>query len=94
MQAAAKGQADDVSEVLNEMEESGLEPGPYAYHALVFAHVKVPDPDPGAALDVMRLMHSLGTGQAILLIHDAPDTSTDSRCALQVFKLFRRAIVH
>lgn len=58
MQAAANGQASDVSEILDEMQEDGLEPGPYAYHALVFAHVKNKDSD--EALAVMKLMHKLG----------------------------------
>ncbi|DBA67595.1 TPA: hypothetical protein ACH3X2_001862 [Trebouxia sp. C0005] len=58
MQAAANGQASDVSEILDEMTEDGLEPGPYAYHALVFAHVKNKNSD--EALEVMKLMHKLG----------------------------------
>lgn len=58
MQAAANGQASDVSEILEEMKEDGLEPGPYAYHALVFAHVKNKNSD--EALAVMQLMHKLG----------------------------------
>ncbi|KAL0023347.1 hypothetical protein WJX77_009730 [Trebouxia sp. C0004] len=58
MQAAANGQASDVSEILDEMQEDGLEPGPYAYHALVFAHVKNKSSD--EALAVMKLMHKLG----------------------------------
>ncbi len=58
MQAAANGQASDVSEILDEMQEDGLEPGPYAYHALVFAHVKKKNSD--EALAVMKLMHKLG----------------------------------
>lgn len=58
MQAAANGQASDVSEILDEIKEDGLEPGPYAYHALVFAHVKNKDSD--EALAVMKLMHKLG----------------------------------
>ncbi len=58
MQAAANGQASDVIEILDEMQDDGLEPGPYAYHALVFAHVKNKDSD--EALAVMKLMHKLG----------------------------------
>ncbi len=61
MQAAANGQASDVSEILEEMQEDGIEPGPYAYHALVFANVKSKDTD--AALEVMRLMHKLGRAE-------------------------------
>ena len=57
--AAGKGQALDVSEILEEMQEDGLEPGPYAYHALVFAHVK--SKDSSAAHELMRLMDKLGT---------------------------------
>lgn len=64
MQAASQGQASDVSEILEEMQEDGLEPGPYAYHALVFAHVK--RKDPSAALEVMGLMDKLGRNRASL----------------------------
>ena len=59
MNAAARGEAADVSEILEEMQEDEIEPGPYAYHALVFAHVKNKDSD--SALEVMRLMHRQGT---------------------------------
>ena len=64
MIGAGKGQDSDVSEVLETMQEDGLEPGPYAYHALVFAHVK--SKDSSAAHEVMRLMDKLGINKDTL----------------------------
>ncbi|KAL0040844.1 hypothetical protein WJX79_006986 [Trebouxia sp. C0005] len=75
MQAAANGQASDVSEILDEMTEDGLEPGPYAYHALVFAHVKNKNSD--EALEVMKLMHKLGL-QAVAQSYYKPAMSASS----------------
>lgn len=46
--AAAAGTNDGIEEietVLHELEEAGLQPGPRAYHVLVFAHTKREEPE-------------------------------------------------
>ena len=59
MKCAAQGDASGVQDILDRMQDDfDLEPGPYAYHAKVFAYVKAGQPDKG--LEVMRLMHQSG----------------------------------
>lgn len=64
MKYAAQGDPVNVEEILEDMEESGLEPGPFAFHAQVFAHVKAGQPDAG--LEVMREMHSSGANRLVV----------------------------
>lgn len=100
MQAAANGQASDVSEILDEMTEDGLEPGPYAYHALVFAHVKNKNSD--EALEVMKLMHKLGIHNyrtdshafcPVFCLWPQQTQNIMACAAVQGCRLWRRAIV-
>ena len=59
MKCAAQGDASGVQDTLDRMQEDdNLEPGPYAYHAKVFAHIKAGQPEAG--LEVMKLMHHSG----------------------------------
>ena len=58
MKYAAGGDPEGVEDILEEMEESGLEPGPFAHHAFVFACVKAGRPDEG--LETMRNMFEQG----------------------------------
>lgn len=58
MKHAAQGDSTGVDNTIDMMEEAGLEPGPFAYHALLFAHVKAGQPAEG--LLVMRDMFISG----------------------------------
>lgn len=58
MKYAAEGDPESVENILEDMEESGLEPGPFAHHACVFACVKAGRPDGGLA--AMREMFAQG----------------------------------
>lgn len=64
MKHAAGGNPTNVEDIMEDMEESGLEPGPFAYHAQVFAYVKAGEPDEG--LDVMQRMHKAGANKLML----------------------------
>lgn len=64
MQHAAQGDPTSVEEILEDMEDFGLEPGPFAFHAQIFAHVKAGQPDAG--LEVMRDMHSSGANKLVM----------------------------
>lgn len=64
MKHAAQGDYIDVEVIMEEMEDSGLEPGPFAFHAQIFALVKAEQPDAG--LDVMREMHREGANRLML----------------------------
>lgn len=61
MKHAVQGEPTDVEVILEEMEDFGLEPGPFAFHAQIFAHVKAGQPEAG--LEVMREMHSSGANK-------------------------------
>ena len=64
MKHATQGDPIKVEEILEDMEDSGLEPGPFAFHAQIFAHVKAGQPD--AALEVMRELHSSGADRLVV----------------------------
>ena len=52
MLAAKQGATAGAEQVIRDMKAAGLQPGPRAYHGLVFAYVKVGEAE--AALDAMR----------------------------------------
>lgn len=66
MKYAAQGDPENVEEILEDMEDSGLEPGPFAFHAQIFAHVKAGQPD--AALEVMRELHLSGANKVVVKV--------------------------
>lgn len=68
MRYAAQGEPTNVEEIMEEMEDAGLEPGPFAFHAQIFAYVKVGQPDAG--LQVMREMHLEGANNLMLTAAD------------------------
>ncbi|MEW5312845.1 MAG: hypothetical protein WDW38_004447 [Sanguina aurantia] len=51
--AASKGRVQECEELISQMEESGLQPGPRAFHVLIFAYVRAKDRD-GALEAVVR----------------------------------------
>lgn len=58
MKCAAQGNVSGVQKVLDSMIHDGLQPGPYALHTKVFAHVKAGHPNDG--LEIMRQMYKKG----------------------------------
>lgn len=52
MLAAKQGASAEAEQVLRDMRAAGMQPGPRAYHGLVFAYVKLGEAE--AALDAMR----------------------------------------
>ena len=56
--AAKNGDREDAEQVILDMAAAGLNPGPRAYHGLVFTYVKASDAE--AALDVLRSAYEAG----------------------------------
>lgn len=65
MKYAAEGDSSGVEGIQEEMQDLGMEPGPFANHPLVFAHVKAGHPDEG--LEVMREMFASGVQPELVL---------------------------
>jgi pentatricopeptide repeat protein len=69
--AAQRGQPEVAEDVMQEMAEAGLSPGPRAYHGLVFAYAKSRNAE--GALDAIRREYSAGiqpiTESYVVLIH-------------------------
>lgn len=56
--ASREGNVGRAEEILQQMIDDGFEPGPCAYHALVFAHVK--SGSASGALTAIRRAHAAG----------------------------------
>ena len=61
--AAKKGDTVTAEEVIREMVADGFQPGPRAYHALVFAYVK--KRSAAGALTAIRRAHASGTNRCV-----------------------------
>ena len=63
--SAKEGKPEAAEEVLRTMLADGFQPGPRAYHALIFAYVK--SGSASGALDVIRRAHSSGKASFMFL---------------------------